>query len=388
MFTEDNIDKSKFEPVPSGKVAVEELSSYIALTMARGVGPVLARRLISTLGSAKNVIETPQRKLEMVPGVGSVLAEAIKQPNLLDCANRELDFLAKVGGKAICDVEADYPKRLKECEDCPIVLYQKGNMHLEEKHVLGVVGTRKMTAYGRTHINNVLKELSERVPDLLIVSGLAHGVDGAAHRCALELGVQTVGVVGHGLNMIYPAEHRGLSERMMANGGMLTEFHSHSSVDRKNFVSRNRIIAGLCDVIWVVESGEKGGALLTADFADSYSREVCALPGRVGDLYSIGCNNLIKKNRAVMVENADDIIQMMNWDQKAHKKEAVQLSLFMDLTERERLVVQVLEIEGRMQVNQMVRKLQLPMNELSSLLFDLEMKDVVCSFPGGVYGLK
>ncbi len=387
MSSEENINNSGFEKT-SGKVSVEELASYIALTMARGVGPVLARRLISTFEGAKNVLETPQRKLEMVSGVGTVLAESIKHPNLMDYAKRELDFLAKVGGKAVCDVEADYPKRLKECEDCPIVLYRKGSMHLEEKCVIGVVGTRKMTTYGRIHINGILKELSEKVPDLLIVSGLAHGVDGTAHRCALDLGLQTVGVVGHGLNMIYPAEHRGLAERMFANGGLLTEFHSHSSVDRKNFVSRNRIIAGLCDVIWVVESGEKGGALLTADFADSYSREVCALPGRVGDLYSIGCNELIKKNRAVMIENADDIIQMMNWDQKTQKKEAVQLSLFMDLTERERLVVQALEIEGRMQVNLMVRKLQLPMNELSSILFDLEMKDVVCSFPGGIYGLN
>lgn len=387
MSSEENINNGG-SALSTGKVSVEELASYIALTMARGVGPVLARRLISTLGSAKSVLETPQRKLEMVPGVGTVLVEAIKQPNLLDCAKRELEFLAKVGGRAICDVEEDYPKRLKECEDCPIVLYQKGNMRLEEKCVIGVVGTRKMTTYGRTHINNILKELSEKVPGLLIVSGLAHGVDGTAHRCALDLGLQTVGVVGHGLNMIYPAEHRGLAERMFANGGLLTEFHSHSSVDRKNFVSRNRIIAGLCDVIWVVESGEKGGALLTADFADSYSREVCALPGRVGDPYSIGCNELIKKNRAAMIESAEDIIQMMNWDQKTHKKEAVQLSLFMDLTERERLVVQALEIEGRMQVNLMVRKLQLPMNELSSILFDLEMKDVVCSFPGGVYGLN
>ncbi len=388
MSSEENVNNGVFEPISSVKIAENELVSYIALTMARGVGPVLARRLISTLGSAKNVIETPQRKLEMVPGVGKVLAEAIKQPGLVDCANREMDFLEKVGGKAVCEIDVDYPKRLKECEDCPIVLYKKGNIQLEVKHVMGVVGTRKMTTYGRTHINNILKELSEKVPELLIVSGLAHGVDGTAHRCALDLGLQTVGVVGHGLNMVYPAEHRGLAERMFANGGLLTEFHSHSSVDRKNFVSRNRIIAGLCDVIWVVESGEKGGALLTADFADSYSREVCALPGRVGDLYSVGCNGLIKKNRAVMIESADDIVQMMNWDQNVRKKEAVQLSLFMDLTERERLVVQALEIEGRMQVNLMVRKLQLPMNELSSILFDLEMKDVVCSFPGGVYGLN
>lgn len=360
----------------------------IALTMAKGVGPVVARRLINSLGCARAVLEASRGVLEKIPGVGSVIALQVKEPNLLKRAEKELFFLEKIGGRVLAQDFEDYPYRLKECEDSPILLYQKGKLNLNVKRSVGIVGTRKMTQYGRDLIVNVVKDLAKELPDCLVVSGLAHGVDGLSHRSSVELGLQTVGVVGHGLDMIYPAEHRTLAEKMMSNGGLLTEFHSNCVVDRKNFVSRNRIIAGLSDVVLVVESGEKGGALLTADFAASYNRDVCAFPGRVGDAYSKGCNMLIKENRAVLVENAGDIIRMMNWDQKPSPKEPIQLSLFVELDARERLVVQLLEMEGRMHIDQMSRRLQWKMNELSTQLFELEMKDLVRSFPGGVYGLK
>lgn len=360
----------------------------IALTMAKGVGPVVARRLISSLGSAREVLLASHKVLEKIPGVGSVIASKVKEQGLLARAEKELLFLEKVGGVVMTQYDDKYPFRLRECEDSPILLYGKGIMDFNVKRVIGIVGTRRMTPYGRENIISILEDVSRRVPDCLIVSGLAHGVDGQAHRKSIELGLQTVGVVGHGLDMIYPAEHRSLADKMMSAGGLVTEFHSRCVVDRKNFVSRNRIIAGMCDVVLVVESGEKGGALLTADFANSYNRDVCALPGRIGDAYSRGCNALIKNNRAVMVENADDIIRLMNWDQTPVKKEPVQLSLFVELTDKERLVMQLLELEGRVQIDQMARKLQWKMNDLSSMLFDLEMRDLVQSFPGGVYEMK
>ena len=367
---------------------VDQLKYQIALTMVKGVGPLTARKLVSALGDVPSIFKTPLRQLEAIPGVGHTLALQIKEDGLIARAERELQFLDKVGGRLLFFSDADFPQRLKECEDHPILLYAKGKMNLNEQRVLGVVGTRKMTAYGRTQVEDILSDLRSKFPDLLVVSGLAYGVDGCAHRKSVELGLQTVGVVGHGLDMIYPAEHRGLAERMMQKGGVLTEYHSHCLVNRKNFVSRNRIIAGVSDVILVVESGEKGGALLTAEFANSYNREVCAIPGRVNDVYSEGCNQLIKTNKAAMVECAQDIIDLMNWERNKEEKDPIQLSLFMDLSERERLVVQALEIEGKMQLNALSRKLQMPVGELSSILFEMEMKDLVVSEPGGVYGLR
>ncbi len=360
----------------------------IALSMVKGIGSVLNRRLVAAFGSPEAVFKASVRELERIQGLGETLAAQIKEDGLIARAEQEIAFLEKAGGDVVCLDDENYPKRLRECEDAPLLFYKKGKMTLESPHCIGIVGTRKMTQYGKSMISRVLEDLSQKVQDCLIVSGLAYGVDGMAHRTALDLGLQTIGVVGHGLDMIYPAAHRSLAERMLENGGLLTEFHSHCKVDRKNFVSRNRIIAGLCDVVWVVESGEKGGALLTADFADSYNRDVCATPGRVGDYYSLGCNNLIKTNKATWVDCADDIVQLMNWDKKEPKKQPIQLSLFMELSENERLVVQALEIDGKMQLNTLARKLQMSIGALSPLLFEMEMKDLLTSYPGSVYELK
>ena len=367
-----------------------DLKYKVALTMVRGVGPLIAKKLISSFGTAEMIFTSSKKSLEAVPGVGSILAEQIKKPGLLERAEKELSFIDKIGGDIICFEDPDYPRRLLDCEDLPIVLYRKGAMKVNANRVLGVVGTRKMTSYGKKMVEEILEELACRFPDLLVISGLAYGVDGCAHRKAVELGLQSIGVVGHGLDMLYPAEHRALANRMMQNGGLISEFHSKSVIDRKNFVSRNRIIAGMSDVVLVVESGMRGGALLTAEFANSYNRDVCAVPGKVGDPYSMGCNQLIKTNRAVMVESSDDIIDLMNWDeqQESKGKVPVAISTLLNLTEKERLVVSALEIEDKMQVNHLSRKLQISMGELSSLLFEMEMKDLIISMPGGIYSLK
>lgn len=365
-----------------------DLKYPIALTMVKGVGPAIARKLISTFGGAKAVFDASRKELESIPNVGKLIVSQIKNEGLIEQSERELLFTKKVGGRVLYYEDSEYPTRLKDCDDHPIVLYQKGNMNLNEARVIGIVGTRRMTSYGKCNVESIVEDLHSKYPDLLIVSGLAHGVDGCAHRKAVDLGMQTVGVVGHGLNMVYPAEHRSLSEKMMMNGGLLTEYHSHCVVDRKNFVSRNRIIAGMCDIILVVESGAKGGALLTAEFANSYNRDVGAIPGRVNDSYSIGCNDLIKTNQATMIESADDILELMNWNENVVFKQSVQLSAYMNLTEKERLIISALELEGKMQLNVLARKLQMPMADLSAMLFELEMEDFVVSSPGGVYGLK
>ena len=365
----------------------QDLLYQIALTMAKGVGTHTIRKLVSILGSEKEVIQCPRKELENIQGIGASTAKSIKDPLILKRAEKEIHFLQKAGANAVPFGSDEYPQRMKECIDAPYILYTKGKMSMNGDHFIGVVCTRKMTPYGKNICEEIISSLAHKYPDLSVISGLAYGVDGCAHKKAVDLGIQTSGVVGHGLDMIYPARHRALSNKMMERGGIVTEFRSECVVDKKNFVSRNRIIAGMCDVILVVESGEKGGALFTAEFANSYNKDVCAIPGRIGDLYSAGCNKLIKNNQATMVESAEEIEQLMNWDIKEKEHSAMNISRFMQLTEQERIIVEALQMESRMEMNQLARKTAIPFSQLSSLLFDMEMKDLVCSAPGNTYFL-
>ncbi|MBR5373728.1 MAG: DNA-processing protein DprA [Paludibacteraceae bacterium] len=366
----------------------QDLLYQIALTMAKGVGTHTIRKLVATLGSEKEVIQCPRKDLENIQGIGTVTAKSIKDPMLLKQAEKEISFLRKADAKAIPFSSEEYPQRMRECVDAPYILYTKGKMSMNGGHSIGIVGTRKMTPYGKNICEDIVSSLAHKYPDLNVISGLAYGVDGCAHKKAVDLGIQTIGVVGHGLDMLYPARHRALSYKMMERGGIVTEFRSGCIVDKKNFVSRNRIIAGMCDVILVVESGEKGGALFTAEFANSYNKDVCAIPGRIGDLYSAGCNKLIKNNQATMVESAEEIEQLMNWDIMEKEQTDLSISRFMQLTDQEKIIVEALQIDERMDMNQLVRKTQIPFGQLSSLLFDMEMKDLVCSAPGNSYFLS
>lgn len=356
--------------------------------MAKGVGTHTIRKLVSILGSEKEVLQCPKKALEEIQGIGAATAKSLKDPQLLKRAEKEMRFLQKAGAKAIPFSSDEYPQRMKECVDAPYILYTKGEMTMNGGHFIGIVGTRKMTPYGKNICEEIVSSLAHKYPDLSVISGLAYGVDGCAHKKAVELGIQTIGVVGHGLDMLYPARHRALSCKMMEKGGIVTEFRSECIVDKKNFVSRNRIIAGLCDVILVVESGEKGGALFTAEFANSYNKDVCAIPGRVCDTYSAGCNKLIKSNQATMVETAEEIEQLMNWDIKEKEQTDLSISKFMQLTDQEKIIVEALQIDEKMDMNQLSRKTQIPFGQLSSLLFDMEMKDLVCSAPGNRYYLS
>lgn len=364
-----------------------KLLYQIALTMAKGVGIHTIRKLVCALGDEESVFKCPKKELESIPGIGETTAQNIKDPQLLRQAQKELLFLQKAGAKAIAFDNEEYPQRLKDCIDAPYILYAKGEMEMNKGHLIGIVGTRKMTPYGRCLCEEIVSTLAHKYPDLNVISGLAYGVDGCAHRKAVELGIQTIGVVGHGLDTLYPAKHKTLASKMVKHGGIVTEFRSHCIVDRKNFVSRNRIIAGMCDVILVVESGEKGGALFTAEFANSYDKDVCAIPGRAGDIYSVGCNNLIKNHQATMVENAEDIERLMNWDVKQNNQPTMSITQFMQLSDNERIIVEALQLNDKMDINQLTRTTQIPFGPLSSILFDMEMKDIVCSAPGNIYFL-
>lgn len=360
----------------------------IALSMAKGVGIHTIKKLCAAVGDESAIFQCSAKELEAIPGIGPATTQAILDPELIKSAEKELSTLERHGGRAIAQGDKAYPERLCECVDAPYVLYSKGKMEMNAPHVIGIVGTRKMTHYGKAICEEILSHLAEKHPDLLVVSGLAYGVDGCAHKKAVELGLSTIGVVGHGLDILYPVKHRTLAERMMQDGGIVTEYRTKCVVDRKNFVSRNRIIAGLCDVILVIESGEKGGALFTAEFANSYNRDICAIPGRIGDTYSAGCNKLIKTHMATMVESAEEIDKLMNWDVVSPAKQVMNISQFMELSERERIIVEALQLESTMDMNQLVRKTQISFKELSSLLFDMEMKELVRSAPGNRYSLS
>ena len=364
-----------------------KLKYQIALTLIKGVGAATAKKLIAALGDEEAIFTAGKRTLKNIQGIGETLSSQITEPGIMARAEREIEFMLKNDINAHFYTDKSYPFRLRECYDSPIILYQKGNADFNRQKYLGIVGTRKMTVYGKAHCENIISTLAQKHPDLTIVSGLAYGVDICAHKKSLEMNLQTICVVGHGLDQLYPAAHKQTADKMLRQGGLVSEYVSGTLLDRNNFVARNRIIAGMCDAILVVESGERGGALLTAEFADSYHRDVCAIPGRINDTYSIGCNKLIKRNKAAMVESAEDIELLMNWENSPNKRQPVQTSLFAELSTEEQIVVELLQKEEQIHIDQIARKLQMPVNKISGLLLDLEFKGCVRCMPGGMYVL-
>lgn len=366
----------------------EKLKYKIGMTLIKGVGTLTAKKLVSTLGSEEAVFKTPQKKLAMIPGIGNVLSSEIKNKNSLQRAEKEVAFAQRNGISILFYTDEEYPSRLLNCNDNPIVLYKKGPASLNKGKFLGVVGTRKMTPYGKMMCENIIADLAQRHPDLTIVSGLAYGCDISAHKKAIDCGLNTIAVVGHGLDMLYPQAHLQTARKIMTEcGAIVTEYPSGTAIDRNNFVARNRIIAGMSDAVLVIEASAKGGALLTAEFANSYHKDVFAIPGRFGDEFSEGCNNLIKKNLAAMVETAKDIEYQMNWTPEAEKKQmTISFDLNEELDEDSKKVLNILR-EGSLQINELTRACGLPYNKLSSLLFNLEMDGYVVAAPGNIYSL-
>lgn len=359
----------------------------IWLTLVKGVGPLMSKKLLSVLEDEEEIYKASPKMLASIPGIGKVLSAEVQRSKALLCrAEQEVEFAKRNNITILYYKDKAYPSRLSECPDSPTILYSRGTSDFNTSKVIGVVGTRKMTDYGRTSCESILQGLSVSHPDLMVVSGLAYGVDVCAHRKALECSLPTVGVVGHSLEHVYPAAHRQTAQQMIESGGaLLSEYVLGTFIDRNYFVARNRIIAGLCDCVLVVESGEKGGSLLTADFASSYHRDVFACPGRAGDPYSVGCNNLIKQNKAALVTSSEDIEYQMNWEKGGPS--SVQLSLFPELDGDQGRIVDLLKSGDVFQQNEMARVLQLPISKLSSLLFELEFVGVLSSLPGNRYKL-
>ncbi len=364
----------------------DERICSLALTQVPGLGLRGICKLIDTVGSAAAIFEHRAELPQQIPGFPKKLVHALDCPEAFRRAERELAFCEKNHIRCLTLHDEDYPSRLRECIDAPAALFYRGNADLNALHVIDVVGTRRATPYGTELCSRFLSDLAELCPDVLVVSGLAYGIDIHAHRAALQCGLQTIGVLGHGLDRIYPAVHRKTAIAMLEQGGLLTEFMSGNKPERQNFVRRNRIVAGMSDATVIVESAAKGGALITARLAEGYHRDCFAFPGRYNDEYSTGCNNLIKDNLATLITSAEDLVQAMRWNHVVQAKPTVQRQLFPDLNEMELSVVRLLErVPEGMQINTLVIETEIPVNKMSALLFELELKGVVRAMAGGVY---
>jgi DNA processing protein len=365
----------------------QDLKYKIALSLIPGIGGVLARNLVAYVGKVEGVFSESLKSLMKIPGIGEYNARLIKNANVLPKAEREIEFIEKQGIQAFFYTDGGYPRRLKSCIDSPILIYSKGNISLDEQRVISIVGTRNATDYGKKVVEDLIRKFSERNYNILVVSGLAYGIDIYAHKSALKFGIPTVGVLAHGLDKLYPSLHRETATKMQENGGLLTDFSSETRIDPQNFIKRNRIIAGLADATVVVESAAKGGALVTADIASSYHRDVFAFPGRAGDTYSAGCNQLIKNNGATLVEGIDDLEYFLGWEN--HQKEKfVQSSLFVELNSEEQKIFDLLQEKGELFIDEISSEIALPVSKVSTMLLNLEFKNVLDALPGKMYKLR
>jgi len=364
---------------------VDDLLYKIGITLIPSIGSVNGKKLVSYCGGAEAVFKEKTSALLKIPGIGRNTVNKIINQSVLKRAEEEISFIEKYSIQPLFYTDKSYPKRLFHCEDGPVMLYYNGNRDLNHQRVLAVVGTRRSTSYGKVQCEKIIEGLKDA--DVMIISGLAYGIDSCAHKNALTLNLPTVAVMGHGLDRVYPSENRNLAAAMMENGGLLTEFMSGTNPDRENFPKRNRIVAGMADAVLVAESGIKGGAIITADIAFSYSRDVFALPGKVDDTYSKGCNFLIKTNRAALVESAKDITTIMNWE-TVEKKQTAEPELFINLTENEQKLVDILTENGETGIDELMAKSKIPVSQVSSCLLNLEFQGLVISLPGKRYKLR
>ncbi len=360
------------------------LKHKIALGLIPGIGDINARKLVSFFGSVEAVFTEPYQSLIKIPGIGSGLAKFISNRSYLDAAESEAEYVSRHDIKTYFYLDSDYPFRLKQCEDSPVVFFFRGTSDLNSMKILSMVGTRNATPRGKDLCEKIIGGLAAGHPDLIIVSGLAYGIDVNCHKAALFHNLQTVGVLAHGLKKMYPSVHESVAKNMIRQGGLLTDFISDALPERNNFLKRNRIIAGLSDATIVVESGITGGALITADIANSYNRDVMAVPGRPEDQWSQGCNSLIKNNKASLVENSEDVESFLNWKSEKAKL-PVQRTLFSDMDDTEKAVFELIMKEGEPTIDSICRNLDMPVFKLSSVLLQMEFKGIVKCFPGNIY---
>jgi len=365
----------------------DQLRFKMGIGLIPKIGPVLTKRLIAYCGSAEGIFLENRSGLSKIPGIGERLADHIVSHRTLDRVDREIEWINKYRIDSLFYLDGDYPERLKQCEDAPVILYVKGKTNLNRLRVISIVGTRNPTDQGRAITRELIQDLAARFPGMLVVSGLAYGIDTCAHKGALRNNLDTVAVLGHGLSHLYPSVNRETAAQITEKGALITEFLHDEKPESANFVKRNRIIAGLADATIVVESGEKGGALITADIANSYNRDVFAFPGRISDKYSSGCNRLIKTNRAALMENVSDLEYYMNWQKTEKQPDGFQKTLFIELDEEEKILIGLLKNNTSLTIDQLAIQSNLQVSRTSSILLNLEFKGLVRCLPGKVFRL-
>ncbi len=363
----------------------DDLYYLLALQKVKNIGDISAKKLLKHFGSAKAVFEAAKHNDINVMDVGTVMINSIKQFNDWQKVKQEIKYVENNHIKTISIFDDNYPYKLQHAPDGPILFFYKGQDVLSQDRLISIVGTRNITAYGKRMVAEIIEDLTPYKP--VIISGLAYGVDVEAHLNALKNDLSTVGVLGHGFQRIYPAIHQKIADRMLEQGGLLTEFWHTDTIDRNNFLKRNRIVAGLSDATIIIESGEKGGSLVTADIANSYNRDVYAIPGRTSDTFSKGCNNLIKQNKAALLTCAQDLIEQLQWQLEKPKTKNPQLNLFVDLSKDEQLIFNFLQANGKTGLDEIALNLNMPISKTAQLLLQMELNNIVTGLPGKKFEL-
>lgn len=360
-----------------------DLLYQIALTLVPNIGNVHAKSLVNIYGDAASVFKAKKKDLENIEGVGTVRATSIKAFDNFKSSEAEVSFIEKYKIDPLFITDKKYPQRLLNCYDSPVLLYYRGNADLNATKIISVVGTRNNSDYGKAVCEKIIEELSGE--NVLVVSGLAFGIDTIAHKASLKNNLPTVGVLAHGLDRIYPSQNKSLAKQMVEHGGLLTEFIAHTNPDKQNFPKRNRIVAGMCDVVLVIETGKKGGSLITAELGNNYNKDVFAIPGRIGDSKSEGCNYLIKNNKAALINGASDLLEMMNWKPVSKKEVKKQRELFIELSPDEKTVIDILNLQETVHIDELYFKSGLSSSTVAAALLMLEMQGLIASMPGKLY---
>lgn len=362
----------------------KDLLHQIALTLIPGIGPVQAKQLLEYFGNAESIFKAKKKDLSAVEGIGEIKAKQIKDFNQFQEAEEEIKFTEKHHIQCLFLTDENYPKRLLHCYDAPTLLYYRGNANLNNSKIISIIGTRSNTDYGKQVTEDLIAELQPY--NVLIVSGLAYGIDAIAHKAAVKNNVATIGVLAHGLDSIYPAQHKNLAKDMLLNGGLLTEFRKNVKADRYNFPQRNRIVAGMADATIVVETAAKGGSMITAELAYNYNKDVFAIPGKIYDGKSSGCLKLIQQNKAVLLSSVEQLIEEMGWQEKK-KQPKKQRELFIELSAEEKVIVDILKQKETVSIDELFIQSGLSSSSVAGAILSLELQNVVVSLPGKMYKL-
>lgn len=364
-----------------------DLLYQIALSLTPNIGPVQAKILVDQFGTAESVFKARAATLKNTEGIGEVRAASIKKFDQFNKAEEEIKFIEKYSIQPLFITDAAYPQRLLNCYDSPGLLFYKGSADLNATKIVAVVGTRNHTDYGKQATEKLIKDLAKQ--NILVVSGLAYGIDAIAHKAALKNNLPTIGVLAHGLDQIYPLQHAELAKDMVKKGGLLTEFRSRTNPDKHNFPTRNRIVAGMSDATIVIETGIKGGSMITAELANGYNKDVFAFPGKVTDSKSAGCNYLIKNNKAMLLTDAEELLQVMGWKEKAESPGARkrQKELFIELTPDEKIIIAILNEKGIVNIDEINLRSGLSSSAVAAAVLSLELQNLILSLPGKLYQL-